>query len=283
MADRPIIAANVAAYTPIIWAKDVLSDAQKVLVIGSLFDRRFETFARSGGNGIEVPNLADISPNVVNTMTDMVFYDAIQNNTRIDIDKKYDIAISVSDIEQIQNNPSYWSFVKEKLVYGLAKQIDTNCAVQFRTTGTNTSYTVGTVGVALTEDNFIAAYEKLNIENAPFEGRQWALNPASITDIAKNDYFIRMDYVPDSMVRNGFQGKQIFGSPVYMTNNLDGYATGKPAAYFQQEYAALVIQQEAKFETWRWHLRHADALSGLVLFGVKIMRPSFCVCINTRA
>ncbi len=275
-----ITATNLANYIPTILAQEVLAALQNELIIAGLCDRSWEADARSGGNLIQVPNLANLSAAVVNTAIDMTFYDAIQNVTNISINKKYDVGVEVDDINQLQTNPKYFAKVRNKLAYALAKQIDTNIAATFN----SYSQHVGSVHSALTEDVIIGAYEYLNNAPAPDTDRAWIIDPESITDLLKLDYFVRMDYVADSVVKQGFTGRQIFGSPVYRTTNLDLMdVNAHAAAYMHREAIALVQQMAPKFETFRVPKRHADAISGLCVFGLNCMRDTFLVCINTRS
>ncbi len=163
MAFDPITATNLANYIPTILSQQVLAELENMLVIGGLVDRSYEGEARGGGNLIQVPNLANITAQVVNTLQDITLYDTIQNVTNISINKKYDVGIEVTDIEQLQTNPKYFAKVRAKLAYALAKQIDSNIAATFN------GYTqhVGSVHSALTEDNLIQAYEYLNLAPAP--------------------------------------------------------------------------------------------------------------------
>ena len=280
MASNPMAAANLANYIPSIWAKEVLADVESKLVTGALVDRSFEAFAKAGGNKIVVPHMANISANAVNTAADMTLYDAVQNVTNIDIDKFYDIGVAVDDIVQLQTNPKYFALVKNKLAYGLAKQIDSDVNGLFN----SFSQSVGTEGVALTETQFIEAYEYLNEADAPEEGRAWVLDPESITDLLGRDWFVKMDYVGDNVAKTGFTGRQILGAPVYITTNLEVINTNyHGAAYFQKEAIALVLQMPEKWEVARLPLRHSDAIIGLVAYGVKEMRDTFGVWIKTRS
>lgn len=280
MASNPITKTNLANYIPSIWSQEVLAATENNLVIAPLVDRSYEGYA-AVGNKIVVPNLANISANAANTAADMTLYDTVQNVTNIDIDKYYDIGVAVDDFNQIQTNPKYFSKVRDKLAYGLAVEIDSSLAALFSAFSTNTA---GTEGSALTIDVMIACYECLNEQNAPSNERAWIFDPESITDLMGIDYFVRMDYVPDSVSKNGFVGRQIFGAPVYMTTNLTAINTSYHAAtYIQREALALVLQMPPKFEVARLPLRHSDALIGECMWGVKEMRDAFGVWIKTRS
>ncbi len=274
-----ITAVNLANWIPTVWSQEVLADVENLLLFGQLYDRTYEKYARYG-NKIVVPRLTEITASVANFDATATTYHVGQNAENISIDQNFDIAIAIDNITDLQTNPKYFDAVRAKLAYGLAKVIEINCANALRSAN---AYG-GTIATALTEDVLITAYENLNEGDAPMDGRAWVFDPESITDLLKLDYFVRMDYVPGSVVANGFQGRQIFGSPVYIKNGLYAHASGEHVAgYFHREFEALVVQTPVKFETQRIALQHVDVLVGLVSYGFKTMRPTFCEAINTRS
>lgn len=249
-------------------------------MLGALCDRTYEIFAREGGDKIVVPNLFEITASATNTAVDATLYDAVQNVTNISLDQKFHAGVAVDDYNQVQSNPKYFEKVKSKLSYALAKQIDINIGALFNALSTHR----GVVHSALTEDVIISAYEDLNAKDVPASDRAWVLDAESETDLLKLDYFVRMDYVPGSVVTNGFSGRKILGAPVYFTTNLDIIDVNAHAAiYMHREAFGLIIQLPIKFEAWRWNLRFSDVLMSNVLFGVAKMRDAFAVCINTRS
>src|SRR3990167_918115 len=274
-----ITAANLANWIPIVWAKDIISDVEKNLVFGGLYDRSYEQYA-AFGNKIVVPRLTEMSANLVNYDQTSTSYKDAQNAENIDLNQNFDVSIVIDDITQIQTNPKYFEKVRSKMAYALAKVIDINCANALRSANTYR----GTIDVALTEDDLIGCYEDLNGGDVPQAGRAWVFDPESITDLLKNDYFIRMDYVPGSVVSTGFQGRQILGAPVYMTTNLFTHDSGAHVSgYFQKEYEALAVQMPAAFEIGRIGLQHVDFITGVASWGFKTMRPTFGVAINCRS
>ncbi len=261
-------------------SKDVQMFVESNLVAGGLVDRSYENDARQGGNVIQVPTFAEISANAVNTAADMTLYDTVQSKKLINLNVAYDIGVAIDDINQMQTNPKYWTRIRDACAYGLIKAIDTT------TTGYINAFSqsVGTEGSALTEDVILQAYEYLNAAGAPSTDRCWIFDPESITDLMKLDMFVKMDYVGDPVWKTGFTGRQILGSPVYITTNLEAINTSyHGATYMHKEALALVVQIPPTFEVWRWELRHSDAISGLVLYGVEEMRDTFGVWLKTRS
>ncbi len=272
---------NLANWIPIVWAKESLAELEKTLVLGSLVDRKYEASA-AYGNKIVIPNLSDVTARVVNTAVDSTAFDVLQNVTNITIDKKYDATVAVDDFNQIQTNPKYFADVVKKLTYALAKVIDTN--ISDIMAGGWTTTPVGTQAQALTEDVLIEAYESLNEGDIPFGDRAWVFDAESITDLLKNDYFIRMDYVPDSVVSQGFQGRQIFGAPVYISNNLAVLNVNYHAScYIQREGLALVLQMAPKLEVFRDGWKHADVISAITCYGINFVRSTAGILIKTRS
>ncbi len=280
MATAPITATNLANYIGTVMSKDVQMFVEANLVCGGLVDRSFEGDARQGGNVIQVPMFLEISTNAVNTAADMTLYDTLQTKKLINLNQAYDIGVSIDDINQMQTNPKYWTRVRDACAYGLIKNIDAATAGYFNAF----SQAVGTEGSALTEDVILQAYEYLNTANAPASDRCWIFDPESVTDLMKLDMFVKMDYVADPVWKTGFTGRQILGSPVYLTTNLEAINTNyHGACYMHKEALALVLQIPPKFEVWRWELRHSDAISGLILYGIEEMRDTFGVWIKTRS
>ncbi len=280
MATAPINATNLANYIGTVMSKDVQMFVEKNLVCGGLADRSYEGDARAGGNVIQVPMFSEITSNAVNTAADMTLYNTLQNKKLINLDQAYDIGVAIDDINQMQTNPKYWTRVRDACAYGLIKTIDSAVAGYFNAF----SQAVGTEGSAITEDVILAAYEYLNAADAPASDRCWIFDPESVTDLMKLDMFVKMDYVADPVWKTGFTGRQILGSPVYLTTNLEAINTNyHGAAYMHKEALALVVQIPPKFEVWRWELRHSDAISGLTLYGVEEMRDTFGCWIKTRS
>lgn len=270
---------NLANWIPTVWAQDVISEVEKNLIFGGLYDRSYEKWA-AYGDKIVVPRLAEIAAQVVNFDQTSTTYKVEQNAENISIDQKFDISVMMDDLARVETNPKYFEKVRSKMAYGLAKVIDINCANALRSANT----VRGTIDTALTEEDLIQVYEDLNVADAPISERAWAFDPESISDLMKLDYFVRMDYVPGSVSANGFQGRQIFGSPVYMTTNLFTHASGAHlSGYFHREYEALVVQLPAAFEIGRIGLQHSDFITGLAAWGFKTMRPTFGAALNCRS
>ncbi len=280
MALNPMNQTNLANYIPSIWAKEVQMATERNLVMANLIDRHYQKYAYTG-NKVVVPKMANLSATAFVMGTNINIDNTTQGVVNISINKQYYTATAVDDFTVIQDYVGYFEKARGAHAYALSKEIDTSLAVLVP--AFNTGNDVGTQGDAITADTVIDAYTKLNVADAPQAGRSWVFDPESIEDIIKADFFVRMDYVPGSVSANGFQGRQILGAPVYMSNNVDATGAYHNAVYWQQEALALVTQLMPKAHIGRIETQLSDVLIMEALWGCVEMRDTFGVQINTRS
>ncbi len=280
MALNPMNQTNLANYIPAIWAKEVQSAVERALVLANLIDRHYQKYAYTG-NKVVVPLMANLSATAFVMGTNINIDNTTQGVLNISINKQYYTATAVDDFTEIQDYVGYFEKAREKHAYALAKEIDTSLAVLVP--AFNTGNDIGTQGDAITADTVIEGYEKLNVAEAPQSGRSWVFDAESITDLVKADFFVRMDYVPGSVSANGFQGRQILGAPVYMSNNVDATGAYHNAIYWQEEALALVTQLMPKAHIGRVEPQLSDVLITEALWGCMEMRDTFGCQINTRS
>jgi len=270
---------NLANYIQTVWAKEVQAAVEANLVCGANADRQYEKYDRGAGT-IVVPVLSNINPSAYNAAADIAYNTTSEAAVNISLNQRYYSAFGVDPFTKVQDAIGYWVQAQSKLVYGLHKQIDTGVATLYASFGNST----GTEGTALGVDQMIAAYESLNENEAPFPGRAWIFDPESITDLMGLDFFVKMDYVPSSVSAAGFQGRQIFGAPVYMTNNLPAVNTNyHAAAYLHKEAIALCVPMPPTIRIAFDTRRASDVCIATAMWGQKEMRDVFGCWIKTRS
>ncbi len=280
MATTPMNQTNLANYIQTIWAKEVQAATEYNLVFGANVDRSYEKYDTGAGT-IVVPILSNINPSAYNAAADISYNTTTESAVNITLNQRYISAFGVDPFTRVQDAIGYFTKAQSKLVYGLSKTIDYGVACLVSGFGNST----GTEGTALGVDQAIAAYETLNENDAPFDGRCWIFDPESITDLIGLDFFVKMDYVEGSVSQRGFQGRQIFGAPVYMTNNLQVVnTTYHAAAYFQKEAIALCVPQPPTVRVLPDVRRGgADVCIARAMWGQKEMRDGFGCWIKTRS
>lgn len=274
-------AANVAPYIPEIWGTIIQAATEAELVFANHCDRRFEA-QLTKGDTVRIPLLADFgTADAVNTTVDLTLYSTSQTCTNVVVNYWYQKSVGLAEQEQIQDSPDILVAALGKCGYAIGKNIDSALATLVNSTFT--TYGEGTQNSALTADVLINCYEDLNEADVPDTDRVWIFDPESITDLLKLDYFVRMDYVPDGVVSKGFQGRQIFGAPVYMTTNLNGFADSHEAVYMHREGLILLQQKAPTVHAFDWPQRFSRVVGVSTLYGVLGARATFGVCICTRS
>ena len=278
MASIALAQANIQNFIPELWSKEVKAAVENNLVVAKLVDRRYE--AELGrGDRINVPNVANLTANAVNTQEDVTLNDAIQNEDVIIINQWYEAAVGIQDMHLKQITPASLRALSAKAGYAIAAQVDSYMAGLFN----SFSQSVGTEGQALTDNVILEAKEYLDLANAPFSDRVMIIDPESLSDLLKIDKFVRMDYVPGGAVANGQVGK-IYGCNVYITNNLETINTNyHGACMMHKEALALVMQQEPTTKTWHWDERSTQVIRCEAVWGALEMRDTFGVWIKTRS
>lgn len=279
MALIPMNQTNLANYIPTIWAKEVQAAVENNLVFGANFDRHYEKYAVAGDT-IVVPVLSNITASAFNASADINFTTTNEAAVNISLNQRYYAAYGVDDFSVKQDSIPYLDAAKPKLGYAIALQIDDTIAALIN----SISGTAGTEGTLIDQDTLIKAYEVVNEGDTPETERFWVFDPETITDLLKCDYFVRMDYGVESVHARGFSGRQIFGAPVFMTNNLLLVNSSYHAAFYgHKETIALVMQMEPTVTVERHTPRLSDVVIAKGLWGVAEMRDGYGCWIRTRS
>ena len=281
MASNAFPAANIAPYIPEMWSLTALKAYESKLVIAQNLDRRYEK-QLNYGDILNVPNLSNFGDaTAVDLTVEQTLVTTIQNTTQIVVNYHYYKSIGEGYGEQAQDRPDFLTTALPKCAYSVAKILDDLIADLVNGLTTNTA---GTEGSALIADTFIAAYEGLNESDVDSADRFWVLDPESITDIIGTDYFIRMDYGVEGVHQNGFEGRKILGSPVYMTTNLNVINTTYHAAlYAQKEWVAIIQEVAPTVYKGDWWQKFTNVVGVRSLFGIKQMRETAGCWIKTRS
>ena len=268
---------NIANFVPEVWSQELIIEAENSLVIAKLVDRRFEK-GYSYGDVVHIANLHNITANVVNVSNTATLYDSVQNTTPININNWYHAGVSEADAIRKMDRPDYLKAVVPKLAYALAKQVDTGLATQFN----DFTQTVGTEGVKVDDDVLVAAKEYLDLADAPFEDRSLIIDPETLGDILKIDKFVRMDYVAGGVIESGRVGN-IYGCPVYITNNLEVLNGSYHAASMMHKGALGLIMAYQKVTAFRDWIHFSDGILADALWGYNELIDTFGVWIKTRS
>uniref|UniRef100_A0A6M3K120 Putative capsid protein n=1 Tax=viral metagenome TaxID=1070528 RepID=A0A6M3K120_9ZZZZ len=193
------------------------------------------------------------------------------------VNQYYEAPVVIGDMTTRQSQVNLLAKAQRESGYAIAKQMDTSIAALFASLNT----VRGTDGTSLTDDLLIASVEEMDEDDVPTDNRVWIFDPSSKADLLKLDKFVRLDYIRTPVVANGQFG-DIYGSPIFITNNLAAATTGSYGCYLHKEAIAFIGQENNKVDRVPQPLKHQVTINTTALWGVKEMRDTWGVPIYTR-
>ena len=270
-----------AIFIPDVWSGQTLDFRQANLVNAQLVDRSFESDAKFGDT-IKVPNITELTTRTKSAGTDITYEVNTETSTDIAIDTHKYAAIKVEDIVEVQSKYPIRSKFTGQFGYVLAKDLDTAVAALYD----GATQTLGTLTVALTDEDLRRGIQYLNDANHPSTDRAFVFSPAEMTSLMGIDRLVNKDYNLASLGANlsqqGLVGT-IYGIPAYQTTNLEGSnGAGHDNVLLHRSFLALVVQQGVKMETEY----SVDAVAWKVvahqIYGLKEMRDTAGVVYTSK-
>ncbi len=166
--------------------------------------------------------------------------------------------------------------------YSISKKIDSTLCDEF--SSLNGGTVNGVDGSAWTDNVLIAAVEEVDEADIDEENRVWIGDPSTRADIMKIDKFTKADYFAGDAIPTGQFRKNIYGAPLYITNNLTAVSSGTGAygVYMHRNALAIAIQENMDVDRVEQPLKHQITINTTALWGVTILRNLGGVPIYTR-
>jgi hypothetical protein len=183
--------------------------------------------------------------------------------------------LGIEDIVKVQSIIDVQSEYQQKLGYALAKDVDTNLAVDVA----GFTQTVGTLGTALSDANVLAAVQLLDNADAPQTERFFLMSPAEKVAKLALDRWSNALYIGNTNLpsKDGQLG-DMYGLNLGVTTNLVKPAGGQANNFIgHREAIALVMQRTPKshifydIDVFSWKLAVEE------IYGHQMMRPTFGV------
>lgn len=270
-------------FIPEIWSARIIDHVRSNLVCINVVDTTWKAHLAKGDK-LWIPQLAALSTADVNTANrESVNNEATtvtSGETSVTIETWRESVVMLDDSAKLQTQvPGLLEKIASNAAYALEKSVDVAVNTKFLDL---TDTWAGSDGQTFTDDLFIDLQEGLDEADVPRENRSLVIDPSTIADIYKIDKFVHMDYQKTAVIPSGKIG-QIYGVPVYVTNNL--YSTGTTGAYgalLHKEAIALILQDHMSVEKWRVPAAASDAIAVRTLYGVAVVRSTFGAEFYTR-
>ena len=269
-----------AAFIPTIWSKYVIRAREQKLLFARLVNRKYEDDASYGAT-INIPNVSHLTTGLKNLSANTaVNYETVTEvSTQITIGTWAYSAIAVESATKKQSYKDLMQLYAPEQGYALGLRVDDDLAALVDDLTTNQT---GTMGSAVTFEQFKQARRMLNDANVPRKGRVACFSPQSEEDLLGLAQFTSEDYSKlqgsvDDDDDMGFIGTW-FRMPIYVSTNVEGDNTaGHDNCMFHQDAFALVMQMNPTSHTF-FDVDYL-AMKSVVeqLYGVKTVRDDHAV------
>lgn len=279
-------------FIPAIWSANILESLKKALVYGgpAIVNRDYEGEIQNVGDRVKInaigrPTISDYAKN-----TDINSPEALNDaQSELVINKAKYFNFQVDDVDQIQTKPKLMGPALAEAGYAIADAIDQDIAAAMKTDATVVSglgtdasprTDLGTVGNAYTYLTKLRT--ALSVANVPTVGR-WVIVPPWFEEklLLDSTFLARATQAGDDKVENG-RVARVAGLDVWVSNNVPVVSTTY-TILAGTRMATSFAMQVTKTEAYRPEKRFADAVKGVTLYGVKVIRPASLVKLIANA
>ena len=282
-----------AAFIPQIWSSYFLRRLRETLVWGSRTNRNYEGEIANYGATVKIPTATTtLTVRDYSAGTDIMDPQMTSGTTQdLTIDHQNYYHFIVDDVERAQEKPDLMEDAVREAAFRMSKKVDGEVRDEFDTAfdatrriaqqAQHADVTDKTFG-----DNFLRNLAKakrtMSEANMPMESRWIIVNPHIIEGLEK--YFLLVNpsgvFLPatqEQALRNGFSGR-LLGFDLYTANTIpDGELLSSKATYRlflgQGTEAVTFANQITENIAYRPEKRFADAVKGLMVYGVKCVLP----------
>jgi N4-gp56 family major capsid protein len=265
-------------FIPNIWSATLLQELKKAQVFAQLVNRDYQGEITAFGDTVRINSFDPITIGTYDKNSTVVNPEYLEQNTAktLVINQAKYFAFKIDSVDQAQTNPKLMSAAMAEAAYGLSNTMDAYIGNLYNDAGETVT---GEFSATSAYGKIVEAGMKLDENNVSRTGRWLVVSPWAYAELLKSDEFIRATALGDAVVQNGTIGS-IAGFQVFMSNNL--YSTSVGGDDFTHllagtSQAITMAEQLNTIEAYRPENSFSDAVKGLHLYGVKVVRPEALV------
>lgn len=274
-------------FIPQIWSARLLINLQKNLVFGQsgIVNRDYEGEIKAAGDTVKISNIGPVTIGDYTKNTNIDDPETLTDDQRtLLIDQSKYFNFQIDDIDKAQQKPKVMDAAMAEAAYGLADVADQFIASHYvdaaSKIGDDTTPETPTADKAY--ELLVDAGVALDEKNIARSNRYAVIPPWFYGLILKDDRFVKAGTATsDQVLRNGEVG-QAAGFTVYLSNNVANTTGAKYKIIAGHPMAMTYAEQIASVEGYRPEKRFADAVKGLHLYGLKVVRPEGLVVITAN-
>lgn len=256
-------------FIPQLWSATIMDTLRKAHVFGRVCRCNFEGDIKNVGDSIKISGIGDIDVGSYVTEpaggTDITVQKLSDAGVIMPIDTANYFAFRLDDVDALQANAPLMAAATNKAAYRLRDTADSAINTIMKAQNTLTTTTDASVDTTTIIGDVAEMYLALDEVNVPDEEKWIILAPWMVVKLQLAG-IVHADDLKGNI--NGFVGNQL-GFDIYKSNNLTVTA---PLA---GSYGAVAfVEQIIKTEAYRVEKRFADAVKGLHVFGIKVVKPN---------
>lgn len=257
------------------WSAHIQTELAKVTLLTDFCDFAFESESK---NADRVRILGVARPTISDYTGTLNFEDLEDNSQWLLLDKHKSFAYKIDDIDKAQSMPGVMETLQREHTVAMAEQEDKDVAAAVSgltkiTKSTAISTAAGAKGAI--DEAFVALWDNGVTLNAEC---QIALTPW-FYNLFK-EYVVEKNTNNSQVIRTGVVG-YYNGAEVKFTNNIYNDGTYDNMCVRTKKAIAFARQMQ-EVEAVRPYNSFSDALKGLDVYGVKVVRPKEGICLRVK-
>jgi hypothetical protein len=271
---------SVTAFIPEIWAAQLQTSLKKALVFGGVCNRDYEGLIANQGDTVRITTVGRPTIAAYTKDSTVIAPETLTDASRtLVIDQAYYFAFEIDDIDKRQavNGGALMAEAAQEAAYALADTIDQYIVTIFAA-GTAAANIVAATSRATSDlclTGVVDLKTLLDVQNVPTQGRYLIIPPWVHAKLLLQDEFLVADALQGGQgLGNGMVGR-IMGFNVMLSNNGTISDTVDDTMVYAGHPGAITLATQIdKVEGYRPQTSFSDALKGLMLWGVKVVRPT---------
>lgn len=275
-------------FIPEVWSAQIQMQLEKRLVFQALANTQYEGEIAAYGDTVHILSFGDPTIKTYTRNTDIDTPEELDDAQQLlVIDKAKYFNFAIDDVDRAQMRVQVMAQATERAAYGLAEAVDREvAALHVQASAANLIGTTASPESITTADE---AYEyivdlgtQLNEANVPMAGR-WVVVPPWFYALAQKDarFTDASASGTTATLREGEVGRAA-GFEVFMSNNVANTAGSAYKIMAGTRDAITMATQVVEVEAYRPERRFADAIKGLVVYGMKVVRPEFMAVLTAN-
>ena len=256
-------------FIPQLWSATIMDTLRKTHVFGKVCRCEFEGDIENVGDSIKISGIGEIDVGDYVTEaaggTDITVQTLSDAGVVMTIDQAKYFAFRLDDVDKLQANANLMQAAASKAAYRLKDTADSRINTVMKAQNGLTTTTDGSVDTATIISDVAEMYLALDEVNVPDEEKWIILAPWMVVKLQLAGIVHAEDLKGNI---NGFVTNQL-GFDIFKSNNLTATAP-LAGSYGAVAYAEQIIKTEA----YRVEKRFSDAIKGLHVYGVKVIKPN---------